>query len=150
MTLVRSYDLYNNWWLICKDILHDSLRYIIDYATSYTKDSVYIIGGRWKSGSSSSIPTIAQFKDNEWTIAGSLKQPRHGHGAITVNERTMIFGGSGSYTELFEYESFETEEIEPKLNRYYYPGLFFVEDGFCSKNLNQSNPEPWFIFCLKR
>ena len=48
----------------------------------------------------------------------------------------MILGGGGFnvYSELFEYESFETEEIEPRLDRYFYFGLFLVEEGFCSKN----------------
>ena len=111
---------------------HVCLRCIHDYATSHTEESVYILGGRCEF----TITTIAQFNDNEWTIAGYLTQARYGHGAITVNGITMIIGGSGGfYTELLEYESFVTEEIEPILNSYWHqPGLFLVEDGFCSKN----------------
>ena len=126
-------------WVICKHILHDLLRFIEEYATSHTEDSVYIIGGRWRSGSSSSISAIAQFKDNEWTIAGYLTQARYGHGAITVNGMTMIIGGkeipSRTYfTELWENQSFEIKHIGPGLESYYQLGLFLVEDGFCRKN----------------
>ena len=68
------------------------------YGTSHTEDSVYIIGGiTW--GSPSRISTIAQYKDDIWTIAGNLKQARERHGAITVKGKTMIIGGySGSGT----------------------------------------------------
>ena len=138
------------WFLLnvftFEHILYNYLRELSEYATSHTEDSVYIIGGRqWTSARSS---TIAQFKENEWTIAGYLKQHRYGHGAITVNGMTLIIGGnngtsaSGFYTELWEYESFETEEIEPRLDWYYRIGLFLVEDGFCSKKLNQNNSKP--------
>ena len=37
--------------------------------------------------------TIAQYKDDIWTIAGNLRQARRGHGAITVKGKTMIIGG---------------------------------------------------------
>ena len=60
---------------------------------------------------------------------------------------TMIIGGISSlerfYTELLEYETFETEEIEPILISYNNIGLFVVEEGFCSKKW-KNNPEQWF------
>ena len=65
---------------------------IVRYETTYTEDSVYIIGGfTW--GTPSRISTIAQYKDDIWTIAGNLKQTRSSRGAITVKGKTMIIGG---------------------------------------------------------
>ena len=65
---------------------------ISDYATTHTEDSVYIIGG-WTGSLPSRISTIAQYKDDIWTIAGNLKQARWKHGAITVKGKTIIIGG---------------------------------------------------------
>ena len=62
------------------------------YATTHTEDSVYIIGG-YTYGSPKVISTIAQYKDDIWTIAGNLKQARSHHGAIIVNGLVMIIGG---------------------------------------------------------
>ena len=42
-----------------------------------------------------SLSFIAQYNDI-WSYAGSLKQPRYGHGAITVHGITMIIGGIGT------------------------------------------------------
>ena len=65
---------------------------IVRYETTYTEDSVYIIGGfTW--GTPSRISTIAQYKDDIWTIAGNLKPARSSHGAITVKGKTMNIGG---------------------------------------------------------
>ena len=63
--------------------------------TTHTEESVFVIAG-W---SSTRIEirrsnTIARFKDNSWAKIGSLKQARHNHSAITVEEITVIFGGS--------------------------------------------------------
>ena len=73
---------------------------IVGYATTHTEDSVYIIGGcHWLDfrslgfGTPIRISTIAQYKDDIWTIAGNLKQARSAHGAITVKGKTMIIGG---------------------------------------------------------
>ena len=75
---------------------------IVAHATTHTEDSVYIIGG-WtydlrRTGTStifsdSRISTIAQYKDDIWTIVGNLKQARGAQGAITVKGKTMIIGG---------------------------------------------------------
>ena len=56
----------------------------------HTEYSVYIIGG-FTGGSRTS--TIAKYQNDIWAIAGKLRQARHGHGAITVNRRTMVIGG---------------------------------------------------------
>ena len=65
---------------------------IVAHATTHTEDSVYIIGG-WTFGTPIRISTIAQYKDDIWTIAGNLKQGRRAHRAITVKGKTMIIGG---------------------------------------------------------
>ena len=62
------------------------------YATTHTEDSVYIIGG-YTNGLPTKTSTIAKYKNDIWTIAGNLKHGRRNHGAITINERTMIIGG---------------------------------------------------------
>ena len=73
---------------------------ISGYATTHTEDSVFIFSGQtfissdffnshyyWKKSN------IAQYKDNVWTSAGHLKNARIAHGAIVVQEVTMIIGG---------------------------------------------------------
>ena len=55
---------------------------ITNYATTHTEESVYIIGG--SNGPQTKASTIAQFKDDIWTNAGSLNQARHSHGVIIV------------------------------------------------------------------
>ena len=88
---------------------------ISDYATTNTRDSVYIIGGCLSTGitnaydifetqcyDTSSI--IAQYKDDKWEKAGRLRQGRRGHGAITVQGITMIIGGQrGSSLDFFAF-----------------------------------------------
>ena len=65
---------------------------ICRYATTHTEDSVYIIGGF--TGESPVSPSrIAKYKNDNWAIAGNLKQARMNHGAITVKGRTLIIGG---------------------------------------------------------
>ena len=67
------------------------------YATTSTEESVYIIGG-WTDDSLTvgRTPIIAEYKNDEWYNAGSLKQSRHGHGAITSGSLTMVIGGSST------------------------------------------------------
>ena len=71
--------------------LHCFILRISHYATSSTRNSVYIIGGM--AGSSTNSPIIAQYKNDEWHNVGNLKQTRHGHGAITSGSLTMVIGG---------------------------------------------------------
>ena len=65
---------------------------ISNYATTHTADSVYIIGGaiNWEGSLTS---TIAEYKNDIWTIAGNMNVARCGHGAIAVNGLVMIIGG---------------------------------------------------------
>ena len=65
---------------------------IYAYATTHTEYSVYIIGGS-TDGSPRRTSTIAEYKNEIWTIAGNLQLARERHGAITVNGKTMIIGG---------------------------------------------------------
>ena len=65
------------------------------YATTSTEESVYIIGGfTYDSSTSSRTPVIAEYKNNQWSNAGSLNQSRYAHGAITSGSLTMVIGGS--------------------------------------------------------
>ena len=70
-------------------------RYIVCYATTSTEESVYIIGGFIQaSATGERTPIIAEYKNDQWYNAGSLKQSRHAHGAITSGSLTMVIGGS--------------------------------------------------------
>ena len=65
------------------------------YATTSTDTSVYIIGGfnGWINDSPSRSTLIAKYIDGFWSEPGSLKRARNSHGAITIEERTLIIGG---------------------------------------------------------
>ena len=67
------------------------------YATTYTEDSVYIIGG-WTGDlfTGSRTTVIAEYKDEKWSNVGNLNTSRHVHGAITSGLWTMILGGSST------------------------------------------------------
>ena len=64
------------------------------FATTSTEKSVFIIGG-YTNESSEGLRTsiIAEYSDNEWNNAGSLKQSRQAHSAITSGSFTLIIGG---------------------------------------------------------
>ena len=71
-----------------------SLFSIFSYATTHTEESVYIISGMTSMNHSPrKTSIIAQYKDDNWSIAGNLKQPRSSHGAITIQGMTVIIGG---------------------------------------------------------
>ena len=63
------------------------------YATTSTKESVYIIGG-FTNDSSMGLRTsiIAEYNDNKWKHFGDLSQARQAHGAITSDSMTMTIG----------------------------------------------------------
>ena len=65
------------------------------YATTATAESLYVFGG-YTGGSPSRSSTIAKYSEAVWKNAGSLKQSRNSHGAITIDRKTVIIGGSGS------------------------------------------------------
>ena len=77
-------------------IIYDSKYFrICYYATASTKHSVYIIGGYTKSKDffSQRSSTIAEYSNDKWSIAGSLKQARSDHVAFKHGGQTMIVGG---------------------------------------------------------
>ena len=71
---------------------------ITHYATASTEQSVYIIGCLTNSSPYRSS-TIAKYSDGFWSEPGSLKRVRSDHGAITIEERTIIIGGWYSTSE---------------------------------------------------
>lgn len=109
-----------------------------NYATTYTEDSVYIIGGRtndydYHPKERQMTAIIAQYNNDTWTEVGRLEKPRENHGAITIDGITMILGGAyldnggTTFTEqwnmtLFEIqwnanatdEELETFKIDPR------------------------------------
>ena len=131
---------------------------ISHYATTHTKNRVYIIGGYTGGLSNKRTSTIAEYEDDVWRIAGRLKQARWGHGAVTLKRITIIIGGNPNSgetlvregqtvlithgivfrtkTELWEVGSTETKIMNPTLsdNYCYGIGLFTVETNFCSNN----------------
>ena len=51
---------------------------------------MYLIGGL-SDGIASDI--IAQFKNDQWTMAGELFKARYGHRSIIIGEDLLVFGG---------------------------------------------------------
>ena len=150
MTLYNSYLLFinktntfNNNYLFYR---------IASYATTHTADSVYIIGGL--DGFDVKNSRIAKFQENIWSIAGSLKQGRAGHKAITVSGNAIILGGNPDSAskltdyllsgktdiELWDFVSTETEIFNSTLRhpfsmyQSWEMGLFAVSTDFCSTN----------------
>jgi len=93
---------------------------IRNYATTYTEDSVYIIGGRtndydYHPKERQMTAIIAQYNNDTWTEVGRLEKPRENHGAITVDGMTMIFGGAyldnggTTFTEQWNMALFEIQ-----------------------------------------
>ena len=90
-------------------------------------------------GSPNYISTIAQYQDGNWENVGNLAEARHGHGAITAGSVTMVVGGyfgDSRVTELWEFDSLESQIIDPTLSTTYSFGiaLFAVDKKYCSKN----------------
>ena len=73
---------------------------ISDYASVSTQTSVLIIGGYNDDGYNGDefLSSIVEFKDDEWTVIGNLKQARHGHQAISIGSLVMIIGGGSNDT----------------------------------------------------
>ena len=72
---------------------------IRNYATAYTKNSVYIIGGRqndygYYPKNRQMTAIIAQYNNDKWTEVGKLEKPRENHAAITVDGITTVLGGA--------------------------------------------------------
>ena len=106
------------------------------YATASTEKSVLIIGGLTPEPTS----IIAEYKNESWKNIGNLAQARKNHVAISSGPVTMIVGGyphdhGNTITELWEFDSLETQIIDLTLSRSYEnPGVFLVDVGYCSKN----------------
>jgi len=93
---------------------------IRNYATTYTEDSVYIIGGRtndydYHPDYRQMTAIIAQYNNDTWTEVGRLEKPRESHAAITVDGMTMVFGGAyldngaTTFTEQWNLTLFEID-----------------------------------------
>ena len=149
------------WRRVSNELFHlnnfISLYRISYYATSSTKESVYIFGGFTNDSSTASRTSIiAEYKNGEWYNVGNLRQSRHAHGAITSGSLTMIIGGASAdgqpsvfpsfiyvssgwifslQTEIWEIETLENQIIAPTLPHYNYRevGLFLVDGGYCKK-----------------
>ena len=106
------------------------------YAASvYHEQAYYIFGGR---GSTDSYLTKIGRLDavkRTWSLAGSLKQGRRGHGVIFDGEQFVVIGGyTGSLkTEncIISGETITCTQIGPGLDDYaYYPELALVDDNY--------------------
>ena len=64
------------------------------YSTGQSTDAAYIIGGTYAEN------IIAEFKNDQWSRLGDLKQPRYNHGSITIGTKTMVVGGITSSDKL--------------------------------------------------
>ena len=149
----------NAYHLFLTSFLLFSIAY---YATTSTKESVYILGGFNNDlNTSRSTSIIAEYKNGQWFNVGNLSQIKYGHGAITFDHYsgaiTMVLGGSSedyqplvslsfpikndkSYllrnpTEIWKIEKLESQIIAPYLEDpdYREMGLFLVDIGFCKK-----------------
>ena len=65
---------------------------IFGYSTASTDDAAIIIGGV------DVFNTIAEFRNNQWRELGKLTEGRSSHGSITVEQETMIIGGTTPYS----------------------------------------------------
>ena len=43
------------------------------------------------------LSSIVEYKNDEWTVIGNLKQARYGHQAISIGSLVMIIGGQSDY-----------------------------------------------------
>ena len=68
-----------------------------------TNEAAFIIGPN----------VIAQFKDNTWSVHGTLKVQRSFRGSITSGVLTMIVGGGK--TEVWNLEDGSNEMIDPTM-----------------------------------
>ena len=72
---------------------------IRNYATAYTENSVYIIGGRhndygYNPKNRQMTAIIAQYNNDKWEEVGRLEKPRENHAAITIDGITTVLGGA--------------------------------------------------------
>ena len=108
---------------------------VYGYTTSYTSDTVYIIGGQYTR------TTVAQFKKNQWSRLTDLNDGRYWPGSIRIGSQTIIVGGynhdasqSTVVTELWNFETGNSKIIAPILpDQSYNSGiaLYVVKEGYC-------------------
>jgi len=102
---------------------------IRNYATAYTENSVYIIGGRqndygYYPKNRQMTAIIAQYNNDKWIEVGRLEKPRENHAAITVDGITTVLGGAylddqgTTFTEQWNMTLFEInwEKVAPHIS----------------------------------
>ena len=57
------------------------------YSSASTSEAAYIIGGVYTR------KIIAEYKNDVWSRAGTLRKGRAYHGSISLGDETMIIGG---------------------------------------------------------
>ena len=66
-------------------------RGIYHYSTTSTDEAVFIIGGH-DTGN-----IVAEYKDDTWRHAATLKQGRSRHSSIVLGSQTIIIGGTHTF-----------------------------------------------------
>lgn len=117
---------------------------IFQYASTFTHESAYIIGGY--IGSKTSTDRISRYKNDCWSNVGNLKRARHGHAVITIKSHavTMVVGGTNfegipMETEIWNLETMRygtsqfNETISPTLESSNYEGfgIYLVDQDYC-------------------
>jgi len=108
---VEKYDLLENEWITCAEL--NVKRSRLSAVTLNGK--IYAIGGMEgtndKNGSNSSIVEEYDPEKDNWTIKTDKLIPRHGHSALTINDKILIVGGYGTWDPLNS-----VEEYNPRTN----------------------------------
>ena len=68
-------------------ITNDYFREISCYSTAATSSAAYIIGGSYTRN------IVAEFRENQWHLLGSLLHGRSHHASIAVGKYILIIGG---------------------------------------------------------
>ena len=116
-----------------QDKTHKFTFRISHYATTHTAESVYILGG-WNGNGVRSF-VIAEYKDDTWSNAGSMKRNRYGHSAITFGSTCIIFGNPDeTIMEKLDLNTLESEIVNISNSPVNTFSKFVVPNGFCSAN----------------
>ena len=68
----------------------DNLRKIYYYSVGSTAETAFVIGG---FDGASYFDMVAQFKNDQWSLYGTLQKGRRLHGSVTSGSLTMVIGG---------------------------------------------------------
>jgi N-acetylneuraminic acid mutarotase len=101
-----------------------------DAAVIRYDNMIYVIGGRDKKGSKREVELFS-LDSREWSVAKSLRGPRSGLSAVTLNDTLLIFGGvdsEGNYIDKVEWynsdkdrwENYRSQMIPPRANMFAY------------------------------